>query len=104
MERKMNLVDKRKRVLKLPTGLKRIVGKKKNLYDEVSVGDWVRDNETGDEAVVLEKLPSGLLRLRLETGEFRLPREKVSKLSSFAWAVSGVGPVAGVLVFLLRNY
>ena len=84
MERKMNLVGKTKRVLKLPTGLKRIVGKKKKLYDEVSVGDWVLDNETGDEAVILEKLPGGWLRLRRSTGEFKLPREKVSKLSEEA--------------------
>jgi len=87
MVRKMNLVDKRKRVLKLPTKLKRIAGKKKQLHDEVSVGEWVRINEAGDDAVILEKLPDGLLRLRLETGEFRLPRENVSKLSSFAEAL-----------------
>ena len=80
----MNLVGKAKRVLKLPAGLKRIVGKKKKLYDEVSVGDWVLDNETGDEAVILEKLPGGWLRLRRSTGEFKRPREKVSKLTEEA--------------------
>ena len=84
MERKMKLVGKAKRVLKLPAGLKSIVGKKKKLYDEVSVGEWVLDNETGDEAVILEKLPGGWLRLRRSTGEFKLPREKVSKLSEEA--------------------
>ena len=84
MERKLKRVNQSDRVLKLPTGLKRIVGKKKKLYDEVSVGDWVLDNETGDEAVILEKLPGGWLRLRRSTGEFKLPREKVSKLSEEA--------------------
>ncbi len=84
MERKMKLVGKAKRVLKLPAGLKSIVGKKKKLYDEVSVGDWVLDNETGDEAVILEKFPGRWLRLRRSTGEFKLPREKVSKLSEEA--------------------
>jgi hypothetical protein len=87
MERKMKLVGKATRVLKLPAGLKSIVGKKKKLYDEVSVGEWVLDNEAPGEynaAVILEKLPGGWLRLRRSTGEFKLPREKVSKLSEEA--------------------
>jgi len=80
----MNLVGKAKRVQKLPARLKRILGKKKKLYDEVSVGDWVLDNETGDEALILEKFSSGWLRLRRSTGEFKLHREKVTKLSEEA--------------------
>ena len=87
MKRKMNLVGKAKRVLKLPAGSKSIVGKKKKLYDEVSVGEWVLDNEAPGEynsAVILEKLPGGWLRLRRSTGEFKRPRPMVSKLSEEA--------------------
>lgn len=87
MKRKMKLVGKAKRVLKLPTGSKWIVGKKKKLYDEVSVGEWVLDNEAPGEynsALILEKLPGGLLRLRRSTGEFKRPRAMVSKLSEEA--------------------
>ena len=72
------------RTLRLPTGIKKKFGKKKKLYEEVSVGDWVLDNETGDEAVILEKLPGDWLRLRRSTGEFNLPQKKVSKLSEEA--------------------
>ena len=83
----MNLVGKAKRVLKLPAGSKSIVGKKKKLYDEVSVGEWVLDNEAPGEynsAVILEKLPDGWLPLRRSTGEFKRPRAMVSKLSEEA--------------------
>ena len=69
--------------LRLPTGIKKKFGKKKKRPDEFSVGDWVRINETGKDAVILEMLPQRMLRLGFKEEHFQLPREKVRKLSDF---------------------
>ena len=100
MKRKLKRVNQKARPLRLTSGLKSAVRKKKTLFGEVAVGDrvWVPEHELF--AVVMEKLPDEFLRLDIGSGEKNMPASQVSLALTETGDSSDMAP-GGVITLII---